>query len=238
MKSIWKVQQRDPADYEKDRVDKYAEYFKEWNFAHPRDRPKIGTQDPLANRNRPQNKTAVGLKKEGFEDLLRKAGVPCQYFCRRSFATWDVLLPLQGTGCQSGGKQYYDKASSTSATTSASSVTKTVARKKAKTRTTTQVIPMDTSVNLKRRRDSGEGASKKMCSGPSHPNDPLEGPSYRSPQSQPSPTASSTVATTPTFTSPSTFSISSSPLPPPSPPQFCISKQAPPKQQPSQPPQS
>ena len=34
----------------------------------------------------------VGLKKEGFEDLLRKAGVPCQYFCRRSFATWDVLL--------------------------------------------------------------------------------------------------------------------------------------------------
>ena len=35
----------------------------------------------------------VGLKKEGFEDLLRKAGVPCQYFCRRSFATWDILLP-------------------------------------------------------------------------------------------------------------------------------------------------
>ena len=35
----------------------------------------------------------VGLKKETFEDLLRKAGVPCQYFCRRSFATWDVLLP-------------------------------------------------------------------------------------------------------------------------------------------------
>ena len=34
-----------------------------------------------------------GLKKEGFEDLLRKASVPCQYFCRRSFATWDILLP-------------------------------------------------------------------------------------------------------------------------------------------------
>ena len=28
----------------------------------------------------------VGLKKEGFEELLRKAGFPCQYFCRRSFA--------------------------------------------------------------------------------------------------------------------------------------------------------
>ena len=35
----------------------------------------------------------VGLKKEAFEDLLRKAGVPSQYFCRRSFVTWDVLLP-------------------------------------------------------------------------------------------------------------------------------------------------
>ena len=34
----------------------------------------------------------VGLK-EGFEDLLRKACVPCQYFCKRSSATWDVLLP-------------------------------------------------------------------------------------------------------------------------------------------------
>ena len=25
--------------------------------------------------------------------MLRKTGVPCQYFCRKSFATWDVLLP-------------------------------------------------------------------------------------------------------------------------------------------------
>ena len=24
--------------------------------------------------------------------MIRKAGVPCQYFCRRSLATWDVLL--------------------------------------------------------------------------------------------------------------------------------------------------
>ena len=40
-----------------------------------------------------KSRRLVGLKKEGFEDLLRKAGVPCQYFCRKSFATWDVLLP-------------------------------------------------------------------------------------------------------------------------------------------------
>ena len=37
----------------------------------------------------------VGLNKEIFEELLRKAGIPCQYFCRKSFATWDVLLPSE-----------------------------------------------------------------------------------------------------------------------------------------------
>ena len=26
---------------------------------------------------------------------MRKAGIPCQYFCRKSFATWDVLLPTE-----------------------------------------------------------------------------------------------------------------------------------------------
>ena len=40
-----------------------------------------------------KSRRLVGLKKEGFEDFLRKAGVSCQYFCRKSFATWDVLLP-------------------------------------------------------------------------------------------------------------------------------------------------
>ena len=37
----------------------------------------------------------MGLKKETFEELLRKAGIPCQSFCRKSFATWDVLLPTE-----------------------------------------------------------------------------------------------------------------------------------------------
>ena len=26
---------------------------------------------------------------------MRKAGIPCQYFCRKGFATWDVLLPTE-----------------------------------------------------------------------------------------------------------------------------------------------
>ena len=92
--SPWKIQQKNPEKYEKDRVGKYAEYFK-GNEILPipellqKLEPRIVSlvvTDLMSRR-------FVGLKKEGFEDLLRKAGVPCQYFCRRSFATWDVLLP-------------------------------------------------------------------------------------------------------------------------------------------------
>ena len=36
-----------------------------------------------------------GIKKETFEDLLKTANIPGKYFCRRSFATWDVLLPSE-----------------------------------------------------------------------------------------------------------------------------------------------
>ena len=42
-----------------------------------------------------KTKRLVGLKKESFKEILRKAGIPCQYFRRRSFATWDVLLPTE-----------------------------------------------------------------------------------------------------------------------------------------------
>ena len=33
------------------------------------------------------------MGKETFEDLLKAASIPGKCFCRRSFATWDVLLP-------------------------------------------------------------------------------------------------------------------------------------------------
>ena len=29
----------------------------------------------------------AGIKKEAFEEVLRTVGIPCRYFCRRSFAT-------------------------------------------------------------------------------------------------------------------------------------------------------
>ena len=37
----------------------------------------------------------ASLKKDKFEELLKAAGIPARYFCRHSFATWDILLPSQ-----------------------------------------------------------------------------------------------------------------------------------------------
>ena len=92
----WKGQQRGPADYERDRVEKYAKYFKGNEIL-----PIPELVEKLTPRllslvvSDLKTKRFVGLKKETFEELLRKAGIPCQYFCRKSFATWDVLLPTE-----------------------------------------------------------------------------------------------------------------------------------------------
>ena len=40
-----------------------------------------------------KSRRLVGIRKETFEDLLKAADIPAKYYCRRSFATWDVLLP-------------------------------------------------------------------------------------------------------------------------------------------------
>ena len=37
----------------------------------------------------------AGLTKDVFEELIQIAGIPVQYFCRRSFITWDILLPTK-----------------------------------------------------------------------------------------------------------------------------------------------
>ena len=92
----WKGQQRGPADYERDRVEKYAKYFKANEILpipelEKKLTPRILSLVVLDLK----TKRLVGLKKETFEELLRKAGIPCQYFCRKSFATWDVLLPTE-----------------------------------------------------------------------------------------------------------------------------------------------
>ena len=35
------------------------------------------------------------IRRETFKELLKSAGIPCRYFCRRSFATWNVQLPSE-----------------------------------------------------------------------------------------------------------------------------------------------
>ena len=94
--TAWKGQQRGPEEHEADRVGRFAKYFK-GNEILPI--PEIA--DKIAPRvlslvvSDLKTKRLVGLTKEVFEDLIRKAGIPCQYFCRKSFATWDVLLPTE-----------------------------------------------------------------------------------------------------------------------------------------------
>ena len=45
----------------------------------------------------------AGIKKETFEELLKAAGIPTKYFCRRTFATWDGLLPPEELAVKMAG---------------------------------------------------------------------------------------------------------------------------------------
>ena len=94
--TAWKGQQRGPDEYEKDRVGRFAKYFKGNEILPiPEIAEKITPRVLSLVVSDPKTKRLVGLTKDVFEELLRKAGIPCQYFCRKSFATWDVLLPTE-----------------------------------------------------------------------------------------------------------------------------------------------
>ena len=74
---------------------KYADYFKgNKNLPIPEILQKLEPRIMSLVVTDLKTRWLVGLK-SGWEELLQKAGVPCQYFCRRSFATWDVLLPSE-----------------------------------------------------------------------------------------------------------------------------------------------
>ena len=94
--NTWKVKQRDPEEYEKDRVGKYADYFIGYEILPiPEIMKKIEPWIVSLVITYLKTNRLVGLKKENFEDLLRTSGVPCQYFCCKSFATWDILMPTE-----------------------------------------------------------------------------------------------------------------------------------------------
>ena len=92
-----------PKDYKKVR-EKYEKYF---------ERNRILSIPKLVNEVKPKTISFVitdlktrrlaGIKKETFEDLLKAAGIPAKYYCRRSFATWDVLLPSQDLAAKLAG---------------------------------------------------------------------------------------------------------------------------------------
>ena len=89
----WSPKRKTAEDYANDRVGKYAQYF---------EKGRILPIPELVEAVEPKTLSFVisdlrtrrlaGLKKETFEELLKIAGIPCRYFFRQSFATWDVLL--------------------------------------------------------------------------------------------------------------------------------------------------
>ena len=87
---------KSPCDYARDRVEKYEQYFKDGEIlpipelveaVEPKTLSFVVTDI--------KTKRLAGIKKETFEDLLKTANIPGKYFYRRSFATWDVLLPSE-----------------------------------------------------------------------------------------------------------------------------------------------
>ena len=108
--TAWKGQQRGPADYEKDRVGKYAKYFNGNEILPiPEIVEKITPRVLSLVVSDLKTKRLVGLNKDIFEELLRKAGIPCQYFCRKSFVTWDVLLPSEEQAAKAAGSDIITK---------------------------------------------------------------------------------------------------------------------------------
>ena len=91
----WSVQKKSPEDYSKQRA-KYAKFFV-GNRILPIPELVEMVQPKIISFIITDLKTRrlAGIKKETFEELLKTAGIPARYFCRRSFATWDVLLPTE-----------------------------------------------------------------------------------------------------------------------------------------------
>ena len=85
---------KEAEDYEQDRVEKYVQYFNS-NAILPIPELTKEFEPQIVFFVVSDNKTRrpVGLRREAFKELLRAAGVPCKYFCKRSFTMWDILRP-------------------------------------------------------------------------------------------------------------------------------------------------
>ena len=56
-----------------------------------------------------KTKRLASIKKDTFEGLLKAADIPAKYYCRRSFATWDVLLPSKDLAAKLAGENVISK---------------------------------------------------------------------------------------------------------------------------------
>ena len=92
----WSQKMKISEDYAKDRVGKYAQYFQKDRILPIPELVKAVEPKTLSFIfSYTRTRSLAGLKKEIFKGLLKTAGVPSRYFCRRSFSIWDVLLPLE-----------------------------------------------------------------------------------------------------------------------------------------------
>ena len=109
--AAWRGQQRGPDDYEKDQVGRYAKYFKSNEILPiPEIVEKISPRVLSLVVSDIKTKRLVGLNKDTFEKLLRKAGIPCQYFCRKKFCHMGCPASSWIAGSESGCERRNHKA--------------------------------------------------------------------------------------------------------------------------------
>ena len=104
-----KVIQKTPKDYSKIR-EKYEKYF-QGNRILPIPELVQEVQPKIISFVVTDLKTKrlAGIKKDTFEGLLKAADIPAKYYCRRSFATWDVLLPSEDLAAKLAGENVISK---------------------------------------------------------------------------------------------------------------------------------
>ena len=94
--ATWRPKVKDLEQYERSKAGKYTQYF-QGNTIFPTPEvikslePKILSLVITDLR----TKTLARLREEKFNDLLQTCEIPCRYFCRQSYATWDILLPTE-----------------------------------------------------------------------------------------------------------------------------------------------
>ena len=112
MPAFWTVQiikKKSPQDHVKNR-EKYAHYF-QGNKILPIPELVQEVQPKIVSFVVTDLKTRrlAGLRKDNCEELLKAAAIPPKYYCRRSFATWDVQLPSEELAVKLAGDNITSK---------------------------------------------------------------------------------------------------------------------------------